>query len=265
MRTAALTGAFLLAATTTFAAEPSDGPVWRSLQLVDDGRVAEGWKHTGYGGFDVVDGTLRTRGDDRGLGVLFFEKEKFGNCEIKVVYRQEDATDNAGVHVRIDDGILNQKQPAPAERNADGTLTDRGAAAMQKASADQVGPWYAVHRGYEIQICDAADPYHRTGAVYSLAEAAAAPKASPADWKTMVVTLDGDRVLVDIDGERISTFDPAASVPERKEWYEPDRKPKRPEAGYIALQNHDPGDVVFFKEVGVRPLAGDQQERTKRP
>ena len=31
---------------------------------------------------------------------------------------------------------------------------------------------------------------------------------------------------------------------------------KRPLAGYIGLQNHDPGDVVFFKEVSVRPLPG---------
>jgi hypothetical protein len=28
----------------------------------------------------------------------------------------------------------------------------------------------------------------------------------------------------------------------------------RPETGYIGLQNHDPGDEVWFKEVSVRPL-----------
>ena len=39
-----------------------------------------------------------------------------------------------------------------------------------------------------------------------------------------------------------------------KEWFEPKREPKRPVAGYIGLQNHDPGDVVWFKEVSVRPL-----------
>jgi hypothetical protein len=27
----------------------------------------------------------------------------------------------------------------------------------------------AVHHGYEVQICDNAEPYHRTGAIYSLA------------------------------------------------------------------------------------------------
>lgn len=251
MRTAALLGALLLPLPAAIAA---DDPAWRALPLIENGRIAAGWKHTGYGGFDVVEGALRTRGDDRGLGVLFFEKETFGDCEIRVVYRQEDATDNAGVHVRIDEGIRDQPQPAPAERNPDGSLTEKGAKAMEQASADEVGPWYAVHRGFEIQICDAADPYHRTGAVYSLAEAKAVPEKPPTEWKTIVITLDGDHVLVDIDGKRITTFDPASSVPERKQWYEPEREPKRPEAGHIALQNHDPGDVVYFKEVSVRPL-----------
>lgn len=30
------------------------------------------------------------------------------------------------------------------------------------------GPWFAVHRGYEIQIMDANDPFHRTGAIRGL-------------------------------------------------------------------------------------------------
>ena len=60
----------------------------------------------------------------------------------------------------------------------------------------------------------------------------------------------------DLDGQRITSFDPRSpDVPLRKQWYEPKREPKRPEAGYIGLQNHDPGDVVWFKEVSVRPLA----------
>jgi hypothetical protein len=64
-------------------------------------------------------------------------------------------------------------------------------------------------------------------------------------------------VLVDIDGKRISMFDPdGKDVPTAKNWTEPRREPKRPQSGYIGLQNHDPGDVVYFKEVSVRPLEG---------
>ena len=64
-------------------------------------------------------------------------------------------------------------------------------------------------------------------------------------------------MLVDIDGQRITTFDPdSRDIPRDRKWYEPKREPKRPTVGYIGLQNHDPGDVVTFKEVSVRPLKG---------
>ena len=44
------------------------------------------------------------------------------------------------------------------------------------------------------------------------------------------------------------------NLPPRKFWHEPKREPKRPVKGYLGLQNHDPGDVIWFKEVSVRPL-----------
>jgi hypothetical protein len=71
----------------------------------------------------------------------------------------------------------------------------------------------------------------------------------------MIFTLDGERVAVEVDGKTVSKFDAAAAnVPPRKSWSEPIREIKRPTHGYIGLQNHDPGDVVWFKEVAVRSL-----------
>jgi hypothetical protein len=70
----------------------------------------------------------------------------------------------------------------------------------------------------------------------------------------MTITLSGNRILVDIEGVRVTSFDPESPNVPRKQWYEPKREPKRPESGYIGLQNHDPGDVVWFREVSVRPL-----------
>jgi hypothetical protein len=62
-------------------------------------------------------------------------------------------------------------------------------------------------------------------------------------------------ILVDLDGQRVSEFDPEGKdLPKQKEWHEPRRGPKRPLSGYLGLQNHDPGDVVHFKEISVRPL-----------
>ena len=233
---------------------------WRALPLVGGGKVDPAWFHTGYGSFAVdpqVDGALRTDADERGMGLLVYGKEKFGDCQIRVVYRRKDPKSNAGVYVRIDDGILGKagEKPQPAKRTADGGLTEPSLEAMKADSEKEVGPWYAVHHGYEVQIADAGDELHRTGAIYSLAKAEAAPPPADANaWRTLLITLDGERITVDLDGRRVSTFDAAArDVPPRKEWHEPKREPKRPTRGYLGLQNHDPGDVVWFKEVSVRP------------
>jgi hypothetical protein len=238
--------------------EPPDRP-WRTLPLITDGKVDTYWTQIGWGGFAVDGGSLRTEVDEKGMGLLLYRKERFGNCQIRVVYRCKDAKSNSGVFVRIDEGILqrvNEKAPA-VQRDQKGKLSQEMLKKLMEASDKERGPWYAVHHGYEVQIRDADNEYHRTGAIYSLAKAAALPKKDPAAWRTMVITLQGNLVLVDIDGQRISTFDPdGKDVPSTRQWFEPNREPKRPQSGYIGLQNHDPGDVVYFKEISVRPLAG---------
>ena len=71
----------------------------------------------------------------------------------------------------------------------------------------------------------------------------------------MIITLDGTKITAELDGKPAAKLDTASrNLPPRKQWHEPKREPKRPEAGYIGLQTHDPGDVVWFKEVSVRPL-----------
>lgn len=71
----------------------------------------------------------------------------------------------------------------------------------------------------------------------------------------MVVTLEGERILVDVNGRRVSAFDANhGSFPEREAWYQPKREFKRPQVGFIGLQTHDPNDIVWFKEISVRPL-----------
>jgi hypothetical protein len=156
-----------------------------------------------------------------------------------------------GVLARADD------LPPRRERGPDGRLTKETLRRLEESSEAEREAWYPVHHGYEVQISDAGDAYHRTGAIYSLSPAAPAPARPPAQWRTMVITLQGERILVDVDGSRLTSFDPGSpEVPPRKQWAEPRREPKRPLSGFIGLQNHDPGDVVYFREVSVRPLGG---------
>ncbi|WP_425617324.1 DUF1080 domain-containing protein [Anatilimnocola sp. NA78] len=246
----------LITCAVVTAQEAKDG--WRSLPLTKNGKVDSNWVQVGYGQY-VVDGkTIRSDCDERGLGLLLYRAEKFGDCQLRVVYKSKDAKSNAGLFVRVDDGILkklDEKHP-PAKRDSTGNLTPDSVKIFQDASDKETSAWYAVHHGYEVQICDlASGEYSRTGAVYSLAKSAKLSEKKPDEWKTMIITLMGDKILVDVDGERVTQFDPASKdIPADRQWFEPKREPVRPTSGYIGLQTHDPGDVVFIQEISVKPL-----------
>jgi hypothetical protein len=247
---------FACALLTLQAAESKAAPDWRALPLITDGKVDPNWGHTGWGGFVVDDGALRTDCDPRGLGLLVYKKERLGNCQVKVVFKAKEVNSNAGVYVRIADGILEQvgKTGAAFERDAAGKPSNASMENMKASGEREEGPWFAVHRGYEVQIADGGDPAHGTGAIYSLASRSGASKKA-GEWRTMIITLAGEKINVDLDGKRVTNFDAASpDLPPRKQWHEPKREPKRPVLGYIGLQNHDPGDVVWFKEISVRPL-----------
>ena len=210
---------FLCVAAASQAASAQANEEWRNIF---DGTSMDGWKHVGPGRFVLLNGEMKTEG---GLGLLYYEREKFGNCDLRVVYRLDTSRDNSGVYVRID------KKPDD--------------------------PWYGVHHGYEIQIAGGpgGDPYRVTGAVYTFAKATAFPSNPPGKWNTMVVQLRGARVTAFINGVRVSHLDPAKDpVPPRlTPGGFPDPEPgRRAEYGYIGLQNHDDRVTVTFREVSVR-------------
>ncbi len=186
-----------------------------------DGKSLDGWEHVGPGKFVVEDGQLRTEG---GMGLLWYAREKLGDCVIRVVYKTGTGRSNSGVYVRI------------ADKPAD--------------------PWYAVHHGFEVQIADGGASSRGTGSVYTFAEAKAQP-GKPLEWNTLEITLEGDRVSTAINGTPVAEFDSSGLEPQAEDRTgegDPARGP-RPEKGYIGLQNHDEDSTVFFKEVSVRPLA----------
>jgi len=223
-------------------------PPWHSLPLIAEGKVDAAWKQIGGGQF-VVDGdTLRGESDETGMGMLLYSKDAFGNCRIRVVFRGEKTKSNAGVFIRIDEGVIKIADNKEVRRKL-------SAEEEQDESEKELGPWYPVHRGFEVQISEAGDEHHRTGSVYSLAKAERLPPLAADGWRTMIITLKGNLVQVEVDGKCVCTFDSESSdLPERKHFWEPKRENKRPQIGYIGLQNHGPEDVVWFKEVSVQSL-----------
>jgi len=181
-----------------------------------DGKDLDGWKMVGPGSFSVEDGMLRTHG---GMGLLYYTREKFGNCTIRVVFKTTGDHDNSGVFIRL------PEQPKD--------------------------PWYGVHNGYEVQIDAAGDDWHSTGALYSLSKVTARNQKPVNEWNTMDIILKGQLTTVLLNGKKINEFRGDQPVPPRKQWFEPVRGP-RPDEGYIGLQNHDGRSTVYFKMISVK-------------
>ena len=106
---------------------------------------------------------------------------------------------------------------------------------MQDRPRNSLAAWYPVHHGFEVQIHDDGDSWHRTGAIYSLAEATVCHPRAPARWRTMIITLKGERVTVEVDGKPVSDFMRPQRICRRESWSEPIREIKRPTHGYIGV------------------------------
>ena len=206
-----------------FAAAQPQTPAWKPLF---NGKDLTGWKHVGPGNMAVEDGLIRTHG---GMGLLYWTGCKLSNCRIRVVYKMRDFNDNSGVFIRI-----------PIEPREE---------------------WMPVHYGYEVQIDNhperstpSEDEYHETGMLYSLTKPLVKNAGKPGpEWNTMDITLDGPRTIVVLNGQKVTDFKEGDPVPERKFDFEPQRGP-RPLMGWFGLQNHSDNDIVFFKEVAIKPL-----------
>src|SRR5207248_972732 len=79
---------------------------WRSLPLIENGKVSAEWQQAGWGKMVEEGEAIRTEPSEKGLGLAVYTKEKLGNCQIRIVYRPRNQRCNAGVHIRMDDGIL---------------------------------------------------------------------------------------------------------------------------------------------------------------
>jgi hypothetical protein len=183
-----------------------------------NGKDLSGWEHVGPGRFVVTDGVLKTEG---GMGMLWYTRQKFGNCQIRVVWKVATESSNGGIFIRI-----------PLEPRE---------------------PWMPVNYGYEVQIDNSMDEWHYTGVLYSFTKAMAKPGKGPGEWNVTEITLDGDRTIVHVNGVKVTDYVEGQEVPPKKKDYEPSRG-RRPEYGYLGLQNHSDQDVVYYKEVAVRPL-----------
>lgn len=183
-----------------------------------NGKDLQGWQQLGPGSFIVDHGLMRTEG---GMGMLWYPGEKFGDAKLRVVFKMTGKEPDSGLFIRI---------PKPP-----------------------LDPWMAINTGYEIEIGEWPNEYGRTGVIYSFTKALAHAAKSRGQWNTMEVTLKGPRILVRLNGVKVTDYREGDPIPIRTADSGLPTAGSRPEAGFIGLQNH-PGGAVYFKEVSVQPL-----------
>lgn len=175
----------------------------KGFTRIFNGKDLEGWKQCGPGELKVLsDGSLLATG---GMGMLWYAKEQYKDFVLKVDWKAREASSNSGVFVRL---------PDPGD-----------------------DPWIAVNKGYEIQISDAGDGLHRTGAVYTFGPSSFTPKKPYGQWNTLEVKAIGTSYLVKVNGKVVTRYVGDRSL-----------------EGYIGVQNHHPDGHVAYRNIRIKKL-----------
>ncbi len=96
-------------------------------------------------------------------------------------------------------------------------------------------------KGYEVQVNNSHSDWRRTGSLYAVQDVREAGRDN--EWFTIHIIVRGRRVQVLVDGRQVVDYS------------EPDGSPTRLTGGTVALQGHDPGSEVHYRNVMIRPLS----------
>ncbi len=169
-----------------------------------------GWNHYGPGYFELDEksGVLKSQG---GMGLLWYSVRKYRDFILELDFKCSHNNTNSGVFVRV----------------------------PELPSSDDY-----IYHSFEIQIYDAGEGIHKTGAAYD-AEAPRLDAAKPSgEWNHFKITFLGKHLQVELNGQLILDWEA-----------EPRGKVKDfASEGYIGLQNHDSISPVFFRRIYVKEL-----------
>ena len=120
------------------------------------------------------------------------------------------------------------------EFKADVNVADKGNSGMYFRTA--FGPGFP--KGYEAQVnATHSDPV-KTGSLYNFAKNLVAPH-KPGEWFNQDITVQGTHIVIKVNGQVISDYTDTKNTFTK---------------GYLALQQHDPGSLVYFKNLTFRKL-----------
>ena len=193
---------------------PQDGQEMKEgyeqiLMQHEDGKYSKhGWNHYGPGYFelDPETGVLKSHG---GMGVFWYAAKDYGDFVLELDFKSADENTNSGVFVRVPGMPTNNDY---------------------------------IYGSFEIQINDAGEGIHSTGAVFDAEAPGQRPSNPSGQWNHYKISFIGDHIEVELNGKTVIDWEA-----------EPRGKIKDfATRGYIGLQNHDDISPVYFRNIYVK-------------
>jgi hypothetical protein len=103
-------------------------------------------------------------------------------------------------------------------------------------------------KGYEVQVNNTHSDWRKTGGLYAIDDVKE-PPTKDNEWFTQHIIVKGKNVEVRLNGETVVNYTEPEN-PERPEGM----KNRLLDSGTFALQGHDPGSTVYFKDIMVKVL-----------
>ncbi len=105
-------------------------------------------------------------------------------------------------------------------------------------------------KGYEVQVNNSHGDWRRTGGLYAVVDVKEAP-AKDNEWFTQHIIVNGKHITIKVNGVVTVDYTEPDSISQTGYPGMPGRKLS---SGTFALQGHDPGSTVYFKNIMVKPL-----------
>jgi hypothetical protein len=103
-------------------------------------------------------------------------------------------------------------------------------------------------KGYEVQVNNSYPDPRKTGSLYAVQDVMESPVRDSV-WFTQDVTVQGKRIVIKVNGKTTVDYTEPADVQRPA-----DMSGRVLSHGTVALQGHDPGSTVYFKNIMIRPL-----------
>lgn len=103
-------------------------------------------------------------------------------------------------------------------------------------------------QGYECQVNNSQEDWRRTGSLYAI-EDVRETKAKDNEWFDYDITVRGKTITIKVNGETTVEYTEPEDVQRPAEM-----QGRKFSSGTIALQAHDPGSIVRYRNIRIKPL-----------